>query len=72
MMFGRKERSKTSTMGNDNKEIHLPEEIKKALLDGYDVHITRSMREGVLSAKITFHKVKLAGTDRLDKNAGNS
>ena len=71
MMFGRKERSKTSTMGND-KEIHLPDEIKQALLNGYDVHITKSMRDGVLSAKITFHKVRLAGTDRLDKGADNS
>ena len=67
MMFGRKERSKTSTMGND-KEIHLPDEIKQALLNGYDVHITKSMRDGVLSAKITFHKVRLAGTDRLEEN----
>ena len=70
MMFGRKERSKTSTMEN-NKEIHLPQEIKDALLNGYDVHITKSMRDGVLSAKITFHKVRVAGTDRLDKNAKN-
>ena len=57
MMFGRKERSRISTMGNDG-EIHLPEEIKKALLDGYDVHITKSVKDGVLSAKITFHKAK--------------
>lgn len=70
MMFGRKERSKTLTMEN-NKEIHLPQEIKDALLNGYDVHITKSMRDGVLSAKITFHKVRVAGTDRLDKNAKN-
>lgn len=71
MMFGRKERSKTLTMEN-NKEIHLPQEIKDALLNGYDVHITKSMRDGVLSAKITFHKVKVAGTDRLDKKPNNS
>ena len=65
MILGQKERSKTLTAGN-NGEIHLPEEIKKAILDGYDVYITRSMRDGVLSAKITFHKVRLAGTERLD------
>lgn len=59
------------TMEN-NKEIHLPQEIKDALLNGYDVHITKSMRDGVLSAKITFHKVKVAGTDRLDKKPNNS
>ena len=71
MILGVKERNRTSTMGND-KEIHLPQEIKDALLNGYDVHITKSMRDGVLSAKITFHKVRLAGTDRLTKDCADS
>jgi len=53
-------------MGNNPAEIHLPEEIKNAVLNGYDVYITKSVRDGVVSAKITFHKVKVAGTERLD------
>ena len=50
-----------------NKEIHLPDEIKEAVLNGYDVYITKSVRDGVVSAKITFHKVKVAGTEPLVK-----
>lgn len=52
--------------GSNTAEIHLPEEIKNAVLNGYDVYITKSVRDGVVSAKITFHKVKVAGTERLD------
>ena len=51
-------------MASDNT-IHLPEEIKKAVLDGYDVHITKVVRDGEISAKVTFHKVRTAGTEKL-------
>ena len=64
MIFGQKGRSKTLTM--ESKEIHLPQEIKDAVMDGYDVYITKSVRDGVVSAKITFHKVRVAGTERLE------
>lgn len=50
----------------ESKEIHLPQEIKDAVMDGYDVYITKSVRDGVVSAKITFHKVRVAGTERLE------
>lgn len=53
-------------MAENNGVIHLPEEIKKAVLDGYDVYITKSVKEGVCYAKITFHKVKVAGSDKLN------
>lgn len=46
--------------------IQLPQEIKDAILQGYDVYITRQVREGVVSAKITFHKVRVAGTQPLE------
>lgn len=46
--------------------IQLPQEIKDAILQGYDVYITRQVREGVVSAKITFHKVRVAGTQTLE------
>lgn len=45
--------------------IELPQEIKDAILQGYDVYITRQVRDGVVSAKITFHKVRVAGTQML-------
>lgn len=67
MTFGQKGRSKTLTMESNPTEIHLPEEIKNAVLNGYDVYITKSVRDGVVSAKITFHKVKVAGTERLEE-----
>ena len=51
-------------MGNE-REIHLPEEIKKAVLDGFDVYITKTVSNGVISAKVTFHKVKTAGAEKL-------
>ena len=57
--------SKTLTM-DDKKSIELPQEIKDAVLQGYDVYITKSVRDGVVSAKITFHKVKVVGTERLN------
>ena len=47
-------------MASDNT-IHLPEEIKKAVLEGYDVHITKVVRDGEISAKVTFHKVGQPG-----------
>jgi hypothetical protein len=50
----------------ENKDqIVLPQEIKDAILQGYDVYITKECKEGVISAKITFHKVKVAGRERL-------
>ena len=52
-------------MAENKGEIHLPEEIKRAVLDGYDVYITKSVRDGVISAKVTFHKVRTAGTEKL-------
>ena len=52
-------------MAENKGEIHLPEEIKKAVMDGYDVYITKSVRDGVISAKVTFHKVRTAGTEKL-------
>ena len=66
MKLNPKERNKISTMASKN-EIELPKEIRDAVLNGYDVYVTRCMRDGVLSAKITFHKVKVAGTKPLDK-----
>ena len=52
-------------MAENKGEIHLPEEIKRAVLDGYDVYITKSVRDGVISAKVTFHRVKTAGAEKL-------
>jgi hypothetical protein len=46
--------------------IELPQEIKDAVLQGYDVYITRSVRDGVVSAKISFHKVRVVGSERLN------
>jgi hypothetical protein len=43
----------------------LPQEIKDAVLQGYDVYITREVKEGIVSAKITFHKVHVAGRERI-------
>jgi hypothetical protein len=53
-------------MGND--AIHLPQEIKDALLEGYEVHIKAAKKEngGGLYAKITFHRVKVAGKEMLE------
>jgi hypothetical protein len=52
-------------MGND--QIHLPQEIKDALLEGYEVHIKAAKKEnGGLYAKITFHRVKVAGKEMLE------
>ena len=59
-----KETNRTWTM-DDSKTIALPQEIKDAVLNGYDVYITKSVRDGVVSAKITFHKVRVAGMERL-------
>ena len=52
---------------NADHNIALPQEIKDALLDGYEVNIKATKREGSqdLFAKITFHKVKVGGTDLL-------
>ena len=47
--------------------IHLPEEIKKAVLSGYDIYITKAVRDGEIYAKVTFHRVKTAGKERLGK-----
>lgn len=60
--WGAKGMNRTSTKGN---EICLPQEIKDAVLQGYDVYITREVKEGIVSAKITFHKVHVAGRERI-------
>jgi len=52
-------------MTENKKEIHLPQEIKDAVLEGYDVYITKSVKDGIASAKITFHRVKVAGMEPL-------
>lgn len=54
------------TKANDGM-IQLPQEIKDAILQGYDVYITRQVRDGVIAAKITFHKVRVAGTQPLEQ-----
>lgn len=61
-----KARGKKRMLTVENKDqIVLPQEIKDAILQGYDVYITKECKEGVISAKITFHKVKVAGRERL-------
>ena len=57
-------------MTTDSKQdapIGLPQEIREALLKGYEVNIKATKKEGSedLFAKITFHKVKVAGTELL-------
>lgn len=66
MKWGVKETSRTSTAGSNGSMIELPQEIKDAVLQGYDVYITRSVRDGVVSAKISFHKVRVVGSERLN------
>jgi len=46
------ERSKISTMASEN----LPKEITDALLNGYDVRITREIKDGIVMAKIIYEK----------------
>ena len=58
--WGAKETSKTSTKA-DETMIELPQEIKDALMQGYDVYIKQDRRDGQVFAKITFHKVRLMG-----------
>ena len=61
-----KARGKKRMLTAESKDqIVLPQEIKDAILQGYDVYITKECKEGVISAKITFHKVKVAGRERL-------
>lgn len=52
----------------ENDAIHLPQAIKDALLEGYEVHIKAAKKEngGGLYAKITFHRVKVAGKEMLE------
>lgn len=52
----------------ENDAIHLPQAIKDALLEGYEVHIKAAKKEngGGLYAKITFHRVKVAGKESLE------
>lgn len=64
MILKAKEQNRTLMTGNENR-IELPKEIRDAVLAGYDVYITKSFRDGVVSAKIAFHKVKVAGVDKL-------
>lgn len=52
-------------MAENKNAIALPQEIKDAVLAGYDVYITKSVKDGVASAKITFHRVKVAGVEPL-------
>ena len=50
----------------ENKDtIQLPQEIKDAILRGYDIYITRQVKNGVVSAKITFHKICSAVTQNV-------
>ena len=65
MKLGVKGTNRTLTAESKSGTIVLPQEIKDAILQGYDVYITKSVREGVVSAKITFHRVKVAGVQRL-------
>lgn len=65
MKLGVKGTNRTLTAESKSGTIVLPQEIKDAILQGYDVYITKSVREGVVSAKITFHRVKVAGMQRL-------
>ena len=61
-----KARGKKRMLTVENKDqIVLPQEIKDAVLQGYDVYITREVKEGIVSAKITFHKVHVAGRERI-------
>ena len=62
-----KKRMLTAENNRAPKEIDcdLPAPIVDALMQGYDVYITKECKEGVISAKITFHKVKVAGRERL-------
>lgn len=56
-----KEQSRIMTKGNDT--ISLPKEIIDALLQDYDVYIKKEVKDGVISAKVTFHKVRFAGRE---------
>lgn len=64
--WGARETSKMLTAEKRNNTIELPQEIKDAVLRGYDVYITKTVKDGVPSAKITFHAVRVAGTGKLD------
>ena len=55
--------SKTLTRGSN--ELQLPEGIRQAILDGYDVLITREVKNGVVMAKISYHRVRVAGREIL-------
>lgn len=55
--------SKTLTKGSN--ELQLPEGIRQAILDGYDVLITREVKNGAVMAKISYHRVRVAGREIL-------
>ena len=61
-----RETNRMLTQEKRNNTIELPQEIKDAVLRGYDVYITKTVKEGVPSAKITFHAVRVAGVGKLD------
>lgn len=55
--------SKILTKGSN--ELQLPEGIRQAILDGYDVLITREVKNGAVMAKISYHRVRVAGREIL-------